>query len=102
MKKKFLCIIMILMLAIGCLPCLNILAQNDPFYLTATPGDSVSEIIIPNKDGSYTASVDFILTSKSATGFGEKITLVSLTNTSSGKTTELNIPLESSLRSWTY
>ena len=102
MKKNFLCIIMILMLAIGCLPCFNILAQNDPFYLAATPGDSVNEIIIPNKDGSYTASVDFILTSKSATGFGEKITLVSLTNTSSGKTTDLDIQLDSSLRSWTY
>ena len=102
MKKKFLCIIMILMLAIGCLPFFNVSAQNDPFYLTATPGDSVSEIIIPNKDGSYTASVDFILTSKSATGFGEKITLVSLTNTSSGKTTELDISLDSSLSRWTY
>mgnify|MGYP001029896619 CR=1 FL=1 len=102
MKKKLLCLIMLLMFIIGSIPYSHISALNDPFYLAATPGDNVSEIIIPKKDGSCTASVDFILTSKSATGFGEKITLVSLTNTSSGTTTNLGIQLNANDRKWSY
>lgn len=103
MKKKFLCLIMVLMFILGSIPCLNGLAlPSDPFTLSAIPGNNARDIVIPNKDGSHTASIDFVLNAVPAQGFGADIVLESLINTSSGETIPLNKSLPAGGKQYTY